>query len=106
VSFEQPFQDGDGTDEVVAERHHQVDVVKILRAPEGMGQIVPGIDGGLHLAAVRAGEAEESLAPFRRRPVGTQGGEGDGHRQVVAKAAKAIGGAKANLILDKRSLIV
>jgi hypothetical protein len=87
VSLEQAFEDGDGGAEVVAEDEEQVDVVEVRVAPEAVGEVVAWIDGGEHFAAAWAEEAEVAFARFRGRPVAAEGGNGDGHGQVVAKAA-------------------
>ncbi len=59
---------------------------------EAMGEVVARVDGGLHFSAVWAQEAEVAIAPFRGRPVGAEGGDRDGHGQVVANASQQVGG--------------
>ena len=90
VLFEPAFEDRDGGAEVVAERHEQVDVVEVLLAGEAVGEVVARVDGGQHFAAVRAEEAEVAFAHFGWRPVAAEGGDGDGHGQVVAKLTQQI----------------
>ena len=92
VSIEQAIEDGDGGAEVVAEGDEQVDVVEVFLAGEAVGEVVAWVDGGAHFAAAWAEEAEVAFAHFRRRPVAAEGGDGDGHRQVVAQAAQQFGG--------------
>ena len=79
-----PHQDRDSGFEVVAEGHEEVDVVEILLAAEAMGEVVARVDGGEHFLAMRTEEAESSFAAFGRRAIGAEGGDGDGHGQVVA----------------------
>ena len=64
MSIEPAFEDGYGGDEVVAERHQQVDVVEILVTVKAVGEIVAGVDGGLHFPAVRAEKDEPTIAAF------------------------------------------
>ena len=45
------------------------------------------VDGSAHFAAARAEEAEIAFAHFGRRPVAAEGGDRDGHGQVVTQAA-------------------
>ena len=90
VSFKPSFEDGDGGLKVVAEGDEQVDVVEIFLAVEAVGEVVAWVDGGEHFAAVWAEEAEVAFAPFGGRPVAAEGGDGDGHGQVVADAAQQV----------------
>ena len=53
-------------------------------------RLLRGLTVAQHFAAVRAEEAEVAFAHFGRRPLAAQGGDGDGHGQVVAKAAQQI----------------
>jgi hypothetical protein len=87
------FEESDGGDEVVAELSQQVDVVQIPVAGEAVGEIVAGIDGGEQFAAVWAEEDEAPAAELRRRAVAAEGGDGDGHRQVIADSPQQFGGA-------------
>ena len=57
-----------------------------------MGEVVARVDGGLHVAAVGTEEAEVAFAHFGRGPVAAEGGDRDGHGQVVAKAAQQVRG--------------
>src|SRR5204862_256790 len=91
VSIEQAFEDGDSGAEVVAEGEEQVNVVEVFLAAEAVGEVVARIDGGAHVAAVWAKKAEVAFADFGGRPVTTEGGDRDGHRQVVAKATHQVG---------------
>jgi hypothetical protein len=91
VSLEQSLQDSYGVAKVIAERHEQIDVVEVFRAVETVGEVVAWIDGGAHFAAVRAEKAEVAFAHFGGRPVATEGGDGDGHGEVVANSAQQIG---------------
>ena len=50
-------------------------------------RLLLGVDGGPHFAAMRTEEAEVAFAHLGGRPVAAQGGDGHGHRQVVANAA-------------------
>ena len=51
-------------------------------------KVVPLLEAkGLHVATVVAEEAVVASAHFGGRPVGAEGGDGDGHGQVVAKTA-------------------
>ena len=59
---EKAFEESDGTEEVVVERHQQVDVVEVFLASEAMGEVVAWVDGGAHFAAARAEEAEIAFA--------------------------------------------
>lgn len=75
---EQPvFQQGDCGVEGVAESDQEVDVIKVLTAAEAVGKVVLGVDGGLHLAAVRAEEAEVALTEFGWRGLVAEGGDCD-----------------------------
>ena len=55
-----------------------------------MREVMAGIDGGAHLAAAWADETEVALAHFARRPLAAEGGDGDGHGQVVANATQQV----------------
>ena len=90
VLVEEAFEQGDGGEEVVVELDEQVDVVEVLFASEAVGEVVAWVDGGAHVAAVWAEEAEVAFAHFGRRPVAAEGGDGDGHGQVVAQAAQQV----------------
>ena len=78
-----PRQDADGGYEVVAHDEKQVDIVEVLGAAEAMSKVVAWVDGGEHLFAMRAEEAVASFAAFGRRAIGAEGGDGDGHGQVI-----------------------
>src|SRR6185312_3634959 len=54
--------------------------------------VVAGVHGGEEFAAARAEEDEASVAEFRGRPVAAEGGDGGGHRQVVADSPQQLGG--------------
>src|SRR5208283_312440 len=56
-----------------------------------MGEVVAWVDGGAHVAAVWAEEAEVTFAHFGGWPVAAEGGDRDGHGQVVANSAQQIG---------------
>ena len=88
MSFEPGFKDDNGGTEVVAERQEQVDVVEVFLAAEAVGEVVAWVDGGEHFAAVGAEEAEVAVAPFCGWPVAAEGGDGDGHGQMVANSAE------------------
>ena len=85
------MQEGDGGAEVIAQGDEQVDVVEVFLAAEAVGEVVARIDGGAHFAAAWAEEAEVALADFRRGRLAAEGGDGDRHGQVVAKATEQIG---------------
>ena len=87
VLVEEAFEEGDGGEEVIVEGDEQVDVVEVFLAAETVGEVVAWVDGGAHFAAVGADEAEVASAYFGWRAFATQRGDGDGHRQVVAKSA-------------------
>ena len=87
VPLEPSLQDGDGVAEVITERDKEVDIVEIFLAAEAVSEVVARVDGGLHFATVVAEEAVVASAHFGGRPVGAEGGDGDGHGQVVAKTA-------------------
>ena len=88
VTVQPVFQPGDGGAEVVAELEQEVDVVEVLTAAEAMGQVVLGVDGGFHLAAVRAEKSEVALGEFGRRGLVVEGGDRDLHGQVVADSTQ------------------
>jgi hypothetical protein len=88
--LEPALEQGDGGAEVIGEGQQQVDVVEVVLAAETMGEVVAWVDGGTHVAAVRAEEAEIAFAHLGRRPRAAQGGDGDRHRQVVAQAAEQV----------------
>src|SRR5713226_7930178 len=92
VSVEPTFEQGDGGAEVVVECEQQVDVVEVFLAAEAVGEVVAWVDGGAHFAAAWAEEAEVAFAHFGWRPLAAEGGDGDGHGQVVAQAAQQIRG--------------
>ncbi len=83
-----PRQDANGGFEVVAHGVKQVDVVEVLLAAEAMGEVIPGIDGGEHFLAMGTEEAIASFAAFGGWAVGAEGGDGDGHGQVVAEVTQ------------------
>jgi hypothetical protein len=87
VLDEEAFEKRDGGAEVVVKGHEQVDVVEVFLAAEAVGEVVARIDGGTHFAAIRTEEAEVAFADFGWRAFATERGDGDGHRQVVAKSA-------------------
>jgi hypothetical protein len=87
VPGEPPFEDRDGRPEVVAGGEQQVEVVDVRVTGEAVGQVVPRVDGGEHLAAAGAQEDEPAVAGLRRRAVPAEGGDRHRHRQVVAEAA-------------------
>src|SRR5271156_2839668 len=91
VLVEPAFEEGDGGAEVVVERDEQVDVVEVFLATEAVGQVVAWVDGGAHFAAARTDEAEVAFADLGRRPLAAESGDGDGHGQVVTKAAEQVG---------------
>jgi hypothetical protein len=80
IFVEPAFEESDGGEEVVAFGDEYVDGVEAFLAGEAGGEIVARFDGGAHLAAVGAEEAEVTFALFRRRAVGAEGGDG-GSRQ-------------------------
>ena len=49
-----------------------------------VGEVVSWVDGSEHFLAMRTEEAIASFAAFGRRAIGAEGGDGDGHGQVVA----------------------
>jgi hypothetical protein len=63
-------------------------VLRFFLAGEAVGEVVSRVDGGAHLATAGTEEAEVAFTPFVRRPVRAEGGDGDGHGQVVAQAAQ------------------
>lgn len=91
VFVEPAFEEADGADEIVVEGEQQIDVVEVFLAAEAVGEVVARVDGGTHFAAAWAEEAEVAFAHFRRRPLAAEGGDGDGHGQVVAQAAQQVG---------------
>ena len=58
VLSEPAFEEGDSGEEVIVEGEEQVDVVEVLFAREAVGEVVARVDGGAHLAAAWADEAE------------------------------------------------
>ena len=84
VLVEEAFEEGDGVAEGVVECHEQVDVVEVFLAAKAVGEVVAWVDGGAHFAAIRTEEVEVALAHFGGGPVAAQGGDGDGHGQVIA----------------------
>ena len=104
MALEQALQHSDGGAEVVTEGHEQVDVVEIFGAAETVGEIVARVDGRLHVAAVGTEEAVVASAYFGRRPVAAEGGDRDGHGQVVAKSTQQLFGDHA--LLRRRRLEV
>ena len=91
VLREPAFQYGDGGQEVVAERDEQVDVVEVFGAGEAVGEVVAWVDGGEHFTALGAEEAIMAIAFFARGPVTSEGGDRDGHGQVVADFSEQVG---------------
>ncbi len=53
-----------------------------------MGEVVTWVDSGEHLSAMGTEEAESAFAAFGRRTIGAEGGDGDGHGQVIADVAQ------------------
>src|SRR5271165_5305799 len=92
VLLEPAFEQGDSGGKVVVEGEQQVDVVEVLLAAEAVREVVAGVDGSAHFAAVWAEEAEVAFAHFGGRPLAAEGGDGDGHGQVVAQSAQQING--------------
>src|SRR5271156_3997060 len=92
VLVEPAFEEGDGGAEVVVERDEQVDVVEVFLATEAVGEVVAWVDGGTHFAAARTDEAEVAFADLGRGTFAAESGDGDGHGQVVAKAAQQVRG--------------
>jgi hypothetical protein len=86
------LQNSNGGFEVVSEYEHKIDVIEVFLAAEAVGEVVAWVDGGEHVAAVGTEEAEVATAPFGGRPVTTEGGDCDGHGQVVAKSAQQLFG--------------
>ena len=86
------FQLSDGGAEGGAELDQEIDVVEVLTAAEAVGEVVLGVDGGFHLAAVGAEEAEIALAPFGRRGLVAQRGHRDWHGQIVADSTQQVRG--------------
>ena len=66
VLSEPALEEGDRGEEVIVEGEQQVDVVEVLLAREAVGEVVARVDGGAHLAAAWADEAEVALAHFAR----------------------------------------
>ena len=58
IFIEPAFEEGNGGEEVVAFGDEQVDGVGVFLAGEAVGEVVAWVDGGAHLAAVGAEEAE------------------------------------------------
>jgi|GEM_PF-6260510 hypothetical protein len=54
VLFEPVFQETDGSQEVMALQHHQVDVVRVLAVAEAVCQVVFWIDRRLQSEALRS----------------------------------------------------
>ena len=90
VLREPAFEEGDSGEEVIVEGEEQVDVVEVLFAREAVGEVVARVDGGAHLAAAWADEAEVAFAHFARGSLAAEGGDGDGHGQVVANATQQV----------------
>jgi hypothetical protein len=88
VPLEPALQDSNSGLKVVSDDPEEVDVVEVGLATEAMGEVVAWVDRGEHFAAAWAEEAEVALAPFGGRTVGTEGGDDDGHGQVVANSAQ------------------
>ena len=101
--FVQPaFEQFDARREVEPRRPQQVDVVEIDAAVEAVGEVVVRVDVGEHFVAAWAEEAESAVAEFRGRPVAAEGGDGEGHRQVVAESTQEFGGDHANALNSPR----
>src|SRR5271155_704538 len=92
VLVEPAFEEFDGVAEVVVETEKQVDVVGVFLAREAVGKVIARIDGGAHLAAMRADETVVAFADLGRRSFAAERGDGDGHGQIVANAAQQIRG--------------
>jgi hypothetical protein len=90
VAFEQAFEDCDRSDEVLAEQHQQVDVVEVFVAVKAMSEVVARVDSGLQFATVWAHEEESAVSHFRGRAITTEGGDRDGHRQIVANPTNSV----------------
>jgi len=90
VLREPAFEEGDSGEEVIVEGEEQVDVVEVVCAREAVGEVVARVDGGAHLAAAWADEAKVTLAHFARGSLAAEGGDGDGHGQVVANATQQV----------------
>ena len=102
VLLEPAFEDDDGGTEVVNEGHQEVDVVEVLPTCKAVGEVVAWVDGGLHLAAVRAEEAEVAVAHFGRWPIAAEAGDGQAHRQIVADPTQQVGGSHGLLLSSPR----
>src|SRR5271156_6901687 len=92
VLAEPAFEECDGVAEVVVETAEQVDVVGVFLTAEAVGEVVARVDGGAHLAAMRADEAVVAFDDLGRWALTSQRGDGDGHGQIVANAAQQIRG--------------
>src|SRR6516225_7250538 len=90
VLIEPAVEERDGGEEVVVEADEEVDVVEVFLAREAVGEVVAWIDGGAHFAAAWADEAEVAFAHFARGSLAAEGGDGDGHGQVVANATQQV----------------
>jgi hypothetical protein len=80
VLFEPIFEECDGGAEVVTEGDEQIDVVEVVVAIEAVGEVIAWVDGGPHVAAAGAEEAEVAVAPLGGRALAAEQGDGDGHR--------------------------
>ena len=80
------------TQNAIRKRERTVNVVEVYLAAEAMGEVIAWVDGGAHFPAAWTEEAEVAFADFGRGPLAAEGGDGDGHGQVVTKSAEQIGG--------------
>src|SRR5262249_17630393 len=90
VLIEPALEEGDGGAEVIVEGDEQVDVIEVFLTCKTVGEVIAWVDGGAHFAAVWADEPVVTFADFGRRPFAAEGGDGDGHGQVVAKATQQV----------------
>ena len=88
VVIQPDFQHQDGRSKFVTELDQQVDVVEVLLATEAVSQVVTRVDGHFHFTAIRAEKTKKTFAPFGGGPLPPQGGDRDGHRQVIANATE------------------
>ena len=54
-----------------------------------MGKVVAWVDGGAHIAAIRAEEAEVAFAHFGRWPVAAEGGEAAKTTEKLARVVNS-----------------
>ena len=81
-----------GESEVEPHPSHQVDGVEVHVAVEAVGEVVTRVHIDQHLVAAGAEEAEAAVADLRRRAIAAEGGDDEGHGQVVAESAEQFGG--------------